>query len=237
MFFGCAIGYTQFFNITYIAQHTQYYITTLYHPRRTLYATSTLYTKGRSIHMTEPVILSRRAMLGCLCGAVASAVTLPMALSSPVIAATARDVRRLKLRNLHTEETLDVVYFEKGNYVAGALQEIHHLLRDHRNDAVHPIDVSLLDSLHRLQRLLRSNGPFQIISGYRSPESNAMLREKSGKVAKNSLHMEGRAIDIRLPDRSLSEVRMAALSLQQGGVGYYPKSNFVHLDTGPFRRW
>ncbi|GEO79962.1 hypothetical protein ROR02_00930 [Pararhodospirillum oryzae] len=117
------------------------------------------------------------------------------------------------------------------------MREFDHVLRDHRTGQVHRIDSSLLDLLYALGGRLETGKPFQIICGYRSPETNSLLRQKSSGVARNSLHMEGMAVDIALQDRSLPQLRSAALSLQKGGVGYYPKSGFVHVDVGAVRSW
>jgi uncharacterized protein YcbK (DUF882 family) len=145
--------------------------------------------------------------------------------------------RRLYFHNTHTGERLKTVYWEKGAYIPGALHDIAHVLRDHRNGEVKPIDTSLLDLIELLHRRMRSSRPFEVISGYRSPSSNAMLYANTEGVAYNSLHMYGRAIDIRLPGRATSSLRDAAWNLQLGGVGYYPHSDFVHVDTGTVRRW
>ncbi len=148
-----------------------------------------------------------------------------------------RPVRRLWLHNLHTGEALKTVYWEHGRYLAQPLSEIDRLLRDHRNGMVHPIDPKVLDVLNRLQFLLEPSGPFQIISGYRSPQTNAALRAQGRGVATRSLHMEGKAIDVRVPGRDVEAVSRAALSLRAGGVGTYRRSNFVHLDSGRVRSW
>ncbi|TXI19656.1 MAG: DUF882 domain-containing protein [Nitrosomonas sp.] len=145
--------------------------------------------------------------------------------------------KKLSFLNLHTGERVRQVYWANGRYVPGALREINHVLRDHRTGDRYTIDPELFDMLHLLQRKLSTNQEFHVISAYRSPASNQMLAAQSGGVAKNSLHTHGKAIDIRLPGRRLSEVRAAAMSLQAGGVGYYPSSDFVHLDTGSFRFW
>jgi uncharacterized protein YcbK (DUF882 family) len=145
--------------------------------------------------------------------------------------------RALSLRNLHTGEKITRTYWADGEYLAEPLSDIDHLLRDHRTDEVHPIDPQLLDVLHRLQYRVGSRKSFEIISGYRSPKTNAMLRGNSGGVARKSLHMQGKAIDVRLPGHDLGKLRQAALSLKAGGVGYYPKSNFLHMDTGRVRHW
>ncbi|AIB11459.1 hypothetical protein ABAZ39_05410 [Azospirillum argentinense] len=146
--------------------------------------------------------------------------------------------RQLVLLNLHTGERVRAEYWSKGRYQRDGLREINHLLRDHRTGAVHPIDPKLLDLLHALTRKVGGKTPVHIISGYRSPESNAWLREQDGSgVAQNSFHMQGKAIDLRVPGLPLRTLQRAALSLRGGGVGYYPDSNFVHVDVGPKRQW
>lgn len=147
------------------------------------------------------------------------------------------NARKLHFYNTHTGETLKVTYWEQGNYHPHALQEIAHVLRDHRNNKEHAIDQHLLDVLANLHSRMESTAPFEVISGYRSPESNSMLHAHTSGVAKYSQHMSGKAIDIRLPGRQLSQLHKVALSLRQGGVGYYPASDFVHVDTGPIRQW
>lgn len=147
------------------------------------------------------------------------------------------DRRRIALENLHTGERIDTVYWANGVYEPGALREIDVLLRDFRSGDVHPIDPKLLDLLVDLRSRLQSAAPIQVISGYRSPRTNALLASMSDGVAAGSLHMEGMAIDIRVPDRALQSVHGIALDMAQGGVGYYPRSDFVHVDTGRVRRW
>ena len=155
----------------------------------------------------------------------------------PPAAAAAPGHRRLAFSNTHTGERLDVVYREGGKYLDDALAAIDHLLRDHRTDDVVPIDRTLLDNLASLREVLDTTEPFHVISGYRSPETNAKLAAASGGVARRSLHLQGRAIDIRVPGRELEQVRRAALAMNAGGVGYYGRSDFVHLDTGRVRTW
>ena len=145
--------------------------------------------------------------------------------------------RELSLRNLHTGENIKLTYWEEGDYLAESLREINHLLRDHRTGEVASMDRQLLDLLFYLENRLGRQGEFQVISGYRSPKTNELLRSKSSGVAKQSLHMQGRAIDIRLPGTELKQLRKAAMALKQGGVGYYQKSNFIHVDTGRVRYW
>ena len=146
--------------------------------------------------------------------------------------------RSLSLLNTHTGEHLKkVVYWEKGLYIPEALKDINYILRDHRADEVHNIDPITLDLMAAISRKLEANRPFEIISGYRSPKTNAMLANKSAGVAKKSYHMQGKAVDLRLPGVPLKAVRKAALDLRMGGVGYYPKSGFVHVDSGRVRSW
>jgi uncharacterized protein YcbK (DUF882 family) len=175
---------------------------------------------------------SRRGFLGVCAGVAAGLVV------NPLYAGVAPQGERvLSFRHLHTGETLVRPYWANGEYLPEHLAEIDRLLRDHRTGEIHPIDPSVLDVLHRLQQKVGSRKPFEIISGYRSPKTNAMLRKGSSGVAKKSLHMQGRAIDIRLPGQDLAKLRQAALGLKAGGVGYYPRSNFLHLDTGRVRYW
>jgi uncharacterized protein YcbK (DUF882 family) len=145
--------------------------------------------------------------------------------------------RHLSFANLHTGENLTAVYWSNGTYQRNAVAEINHLLRDFRTGDVHPIDLHLLDLLHVLQRKVKSQSAFQVISGYRSPATNAKLASASSGVARRSYHMKGMAIDVALEDRKLSSLRDAALALRAGGVGYYPKPGFVHVDVGPVRSW
>lgn len=175
--------------------------------------------------------LSRRNFLKL--GVLAAALPLP-ALAGPALASAER---RLGFHNLHTGEQAELPYWIEGNYVPEALSEINRILRDHRTGDVAAIDTRLLDLLHRVSATVGAPQPFQVISGYRSPASNLMLAEHSSGVAKRSLHMEGKAIDIRLPGVALADLRRAGLALQGGGVGYYPGSNFVHLDVGRVRTW
>jgi uncharacterized protein YcbK (DUF882 family) len=145
--------------------------------------------------------------------------------------------RSLLLHHLHTGETLNSVYFADGRYLPEGLRAITHHLRDWRVDRARPVDPELLDLLWALRQRLGSTAPVQVVCGYRSPETNAMLRRASYGVARNSLHMRGMAIDLRVPGCSLHNLRRAAMSLRRGGVGYYPASGFVHVDTGSVRYW
>jgi uncharacterized protein YcbK (DUF882 family) len=145
--------------------------------------------------------------------------------------------RTLSLRHTHTGEMLSVAYAAGDAYLGDALARIDWFLRDFRNGESKPIDPRLLDQLHRLSVVTGTRAPYEVISGYRSPATNASLQRRGGGVATHSLHLEGRAIDVRLADVQLADLRDAALSLRSGGVGFYAQSRFVHLDTGRLRHW
>ncbi len=171
-----------------------------------------------------------------------SAITASFALAGGAKAAAVNtqqstEVKSIELLALHTNEYLSGAFWARGRFIEPNLQAIDHLLRDHRTDETHRIDPGLLMYLHDLRELLGGSGPFYVISGYRSAATNAQLRRNSSGVAKRSFHMFGRAIDMRMPDVSTAVVRDAAISLQRGGVGFYPRSDFIHLDTGKFRHW
>ncbi len=152
--------------------------------------------------------------------------------------AWAAPVKDLALDHLHTREHIAVVYARGNDYLPDALGRLDHFLRDHYSGDVGRIDPLLHDLLHLVRRELATDQPFQVISGYRSPRTNAHLKaSRGGGVATRSLHMEGRAIDVRLPGVGLADLRDAALALKAGGVGYYPHEQFVHIDTGRVRRW
>lgn len=145
--------------------------------------------------------------------------------------------RSLAFQNPHTGDKLSLIYFEKGRYLSDALAEINFLLRDYRTGDVHDIDPGLLDQLYDLKQMLGLTQPFGVISGYRSPLTNARLHAEQAGVANNSFHIHGRAVDIRLERFDLRRIHNAAIAMHRGGVGYYPESNFIHLDTGTFRTW
>ena len=181
------------------------------------------------------MVIQRRKLLHAglaLFGAAGAA-----SLGAPALAFPERDVRRLAFANLHTGEKLSVAYWEQGGYVPDALAAVNKVLRDFRTGEVHPIEPRLLDLLVALSGKVERKEAFEVISGYRSPATNAALHEKSSGVASHSLHMEGKAIDIRLATVGLTPLRDAALALDVGGVGYYPTSDFVHVDVGRVRRW
>ncbi|HYD99871.1 MAG TPA: DUF882 domain-containing protein [Alphaproteobacteria bacterium] len=178
----------------------------------------------------EAPMLSRRGLLGLGLGLIGAAAL-------PELAEAAPQSRFITLRSLHTGEKLRAEYFTRGKYNKDALRALSRLMRDHRNGQVHAIDPKLFDVLYQLQRKLGSQAEYHVISGYRSPETNAMLARTGDGVATNSFHLRGMAIDIRMPKVDLRKLHRAALTLRRGGVGYYPESNFIHLDVGPVRRW
>ena len=145
--------------------------------------------------------------------------------------------KRLHFKHLHTGETEDILFYSNGELLTDALADINHILRDHRTGDVERIDPKLIMHVHNLYEKLGSNSKLHIISGYRSPRTNAMLRGRSEGVAKKSYHMKGMALDIRLDDRHVRDISKTARAMARGGVGGYTKSNFVHIDTGPTRSW
>jgi uncharacterized protein YcbK (DUF882 family) len=173
---------------------------------------------------------SRRTFLGTL-------VAVPVAAAPRYLFAEAAPARALQFTHTHTGERLAVEYFSGGTYLQDALATVNYFLRDFRTGDVHDIHPELLDLLHGLAQTTETSKPFQVISGYRSPATNEMLRHRSEGVAAGSLHMKGQAIDIRLADVPLTKLRGAALEASRGGVGYYPASDFVHVDTGRVRSW
>ncbi len=177
---------------------------------------------------------SRRHFLG-----LSMTATAGLLISSPATALSypSMAARELSFYNLHTYETLSAVYWRDGTYLPEGLAQISYHLRDFRTGGIKPIDPGLLNILHHLTSNVECSAPINVISGYRTPATNAMLAARSDKVAPNSFHMRGQAIDIRLPGYATTGVRDAALGIAMGGVGYYPESDFIHLDTGPIRAW
>jgi uncharacterized protein YcbK (DUF882 family) len=185
---------------------------------------------------TEPsgsICKIRRSFLKCSAALAASSIFPQLIHANKGISSE----RTLEFINLHTDETLRSSYWANGEYDSNSLSEINHILRDHRANEVYEMDANLIDLLHLLHKTTDSKAPYHIISAYRSPQTNEKLRHQSTGVAKRSLHMQGKAIDIRLPDVELNRLRNAAVSLQAGGVGYYAKSNFIHVDIGRPRSW
>ncbi|CAA7617123.1 conserved hypothetical protein [Candidatus Terasakiella magnetica] len=176
---------------------------------------------------------SRRGFLTLGLGAAASLVV-----ADPVEAAVRRlPERSIHLYNTHTGESMRTVFWAEGRYQTKTITQISRFLRDHRSGAVHPIDPKLLDMMITVQHKVGAKGAIHIISGYRSPQTNAMLASYSDGVATHSLHTEGKAVDIRLPGHAVKHVGRAAKSMRAGGVGTYPESDFVHIDTGRVRTW
>jgi uncharacterized protein YcbK (DUF882 family) len=157
-------------------------------------------------------------------------------LASPLESIAMLTKQPMSFYHNHTGERLEINYSGLG-CTSSTLKKLNYFLRDFRTGDVHPIDPALLNILYGIQQKSGSNGVIEIISGYRSPATNNKLRSKNGGVARQSLHMKGRALDIRLTDLKARELCDVAISLQRGGVGFYPKSNFVHIDTGRFRTW
>jgi uncharacterized protein YcbK (DUF882 family) len=177
-------------------------------------------------------MLSRRTFLRSTGLAVAG-----LALASEQALASIASERRLSFVHTHTSERLSVAYAAGGRYLADGLRRVNEVLRDFRTGEVSAIEPALLDFLHSLADQTRATAPFHVISGFRSPVTNAMLRSRSQGVAGRSLHMLGKAIDIRVPGVRLPDLRDAAIALRRGGVGFYPQSDFVHVDTGRVRTW
>ena len=180
----------------------------------------------------------RRRLLKGMAGAATLVTALPE-VAGAVTTALPANARDLAFKHTHTGEQLSLVYRIGDQYLPDGLLRVAQLMRDFRNGEMHPIDPALLDVLWQTRQNLRSNAAFEIVSAYRSPQTNDMLRNSSPRsgVAKHSMHLTGQAVDIHLPGVALADVRDAALELKRGGVGYYADSGFVHLDTGRVRHW
>lgn len=175
---------------------------------------------------------SRRQLLKFFAGAA-------IATGSPHLLASSKfgPERRLRLHNLHTGEHVNEVFWAEGEYIADGIQAINSLLRDHRSNQATAMDKQLLNVLIQLQDKLGYRGEVEVISGYRSPQTNEMLRQQGRNVSKHSLHLKGKAMDIRIPGHSVKDVFGSATQLGAGGVGKYPRSRFIHIDTGRVRYW
>ena len=184
---------------------------------------------------TNSAGLTRRALLGAF--AATSVAAAPTYSNAFGLLRGAGDVRRIRMYSGRTGESLNSIYWIDGEYVGDALREITHFMRDWRNNQVLRIDSRTVDIMAASHRLLEVDEPYLLLSGYRSPETNAMLRRRSSGVAKNSLHMKGQAADLRLRSRSVAQMAQAARACKAGGVGRYTRSNFVHMDCGPVRSW
>jgi len=184
----------------------------------------------------ESIRMNRRQILR-LGGLAALVWAVPSSVRAAADKITAAAPKRLSFFNTHTGEQLESVFWEAGDYLPDELRRIDHILRDPLTGETKEMDVRLFDLLHRLRQNLAAPNAFHIICGYRSPQTNAALRQKSSGVAAHSLHMTGQAVDIRLPGVPLPSLRRDALALKAGGVGYYPQSDFIHVDVGPVRTW
>lgn len=182
------------------------------------------------LHLDQPSPPARRDFLKRAGATLLAAVPV-------TVWARGSECRSLSFVHTHTGETLSCVYYQEGSYDPATLARVNHFLRDFRTGDVRAIDPGVLDILFAVRSRTGKDDPFHVISGYRSPATNAFLRSHSSGVAKHSLHMEGRAIDVRLPGFSTRKLRDIALAMRRGGVGYYPASDFVHLDTGRVRFW
>lgn len=179
--------------------------------------------------------LTRRALLGAFAAtAVAAAPTYSNAAG---FLRGGGDIRRIRMYSGRTGERLDMIYWVDGDYIKDAVNEINHFMRDWRTDQVKEIDLRTIDIMAASHNLLDVSEPYMLLSGYRSPQTNAMLRRRSRGVAKNSLHMKGQAADLRLASRSVNQIAKAAMACRAGGVGRYSRSNFVHMDCGEVRSW
>jgi uncharacterized protein YcbK (DUF882 family) len=176
------------------------------------------------------------ALLGAAVGCAAVCAAAPT-LASPPILRDAGDIRMIRLRNPHTGDSLSSVYWVQGQYIPEVMAQIDHLMRDWRIDAVHKISPDVIDIMSAAHRLLDTTEPYSVFSGYRSRQTNAMLRQRSRGVARNSYHTKGMAADLHLESRSVRQIAGAASKLSSGGVGRYSRSNFVHMDCGPVRIW
>lgn len=185
-------------------------------------------------------ILTRRDFLKCASLAMIGSVALPKELIAKTSIASlfeSRDYKSLKLYNVNTSERLNITYFENGMYIADGLMEINKIMADRRSGEIIKMDKELIELLYKVQTISESHEPINIISAYRSPNTNQKMHDKERGVAQNSYHTRGMAIDINIQNRSLKDIRKIAKELQMGGVGYYPRSNFVHVDVGPVRTW
>ena len=180
-------------------------------------------------------MLSRRGLLGAF--AATALIAAPTYSNAFGVLKGAGDIRRIKMYSGRTGETLNSIYGIEGEYIPEVLKEINYFMRDWRSDEKTKIDPRNVDIMAAAHRLMDVNEPYMMLSGYRSPSTNAMLRSRSRGVAKNSLHMRGQAADLRLESRSVGQMAKAAAACASGGVGRYSRSNFVHMDCGPVRSW
>ncbi|HKL56220.1 MAG: YcbK family protein [Roseovarius sp.] len=179
--------------------------------------------------------MTRRAVMGAF--AASAVMAAPTFSNAAGFLRGAGDIRRIKMTSPRTGESIDTIYWIEGDYIRDAVREIALFMRDWRTNDVHNIDLRTIDIMAAAHGLLDVNEPYMLLSGYRSPQTNAMLRRRSGGVAKNSRHLQGQAADLRLGSRSVRQMYNAAKACRGGGVGRYSGSNFVHMDCGPVRTW
>jgi uncharacterized protein YcbK (DUF882 family) len=179
--------------------------------------------------------ISRRALLGAFAATTITAA--PTFSNAAGFLRGSGDIRRLKMYSARTGEKIDMIYWVEGSYIKDAVKELTWFMRDWRSNQTRGIDMRTIDIMAASHNLLDVKEPYMLLSGYRSPQTNAMLRSRSRGVAKNSLHMKGQAADLRLASRSVGQMARAASSCRAGGVGRYSGSNFVHMDCGPVRSW
>lgn len=184
----------------------------------------------------EKAPVSRRSVLAGLFAASAT-VAVPYHANAAGFLRGAGDIRRIRLRSARTGESIDTIYWIEGSYIKEALAEINWFMRDWRSDDVIGYDRRNIDILAATLRLMETDEPYHVISGYRSARTNAMLRRRNRGVARNSYHVKGMAADLKLSSRSISQMAAAAIACRAGGVGKYRRSNFVHMDCGPIRTW
>jgi uncharacterized protein YcbK (DUF882 family) len=184
---------------------------------------------------SEKTSVTRRGLLQAF--AATTLVAAPTYANAFGLLRGAGDIRRIRMHSGRTGERLDTIYWIEGEYIPEALAEVNRFMRDWRTNGVIDIDARTVDILAASHRLLDAETPYLLLSGYRTPQTNQMLRSRSGAVARNSLHMKGQAADIRLQGRSVAQISKAAISCSAGGVGKYSRSNFVHMDCGPVRIW
>ena len=179
--------------------------------------------------------MTRRALLGAFAATTVTAA--PTFSNAAGVLRGAGDIRRIRMFSGRTGERIDMIYWIEGQYIKDAVKEVNYFMRDWRTDGVISIDLRTVDVMAAAHNLMDANEPYMLLSGYRSPQTNAMLRRRSSGVAKNSLHMQGKAADLRLSTRSVSQMARAAAACKGGGVGRYSGSNFVHMDSGVIRTW
>jgi uncharacterized protein YcbK (DUF882 family) len=200
-------------------------------------ATAVEDSTGTGVRMTDNGTfgVTRRGILGAF--AATALVATPTYTNAFGVLKGAGDIRRIRMYSGRTGEAMDTIYWIEGEYIPEVMKEINHFMRDWRSDDEVKMDMRTVDIMAAAHRLMDVSEPYMLLSGYRSPSTNAMLRSKSRGVAKNSLHMKGQAADLRLKSRSVGQMSKAAAACASGGVGKYSRSNFVHMDCGPVRSW